>query len=107
MKAFEMKEGIIMAWQALRANKLRSFLTILGVLIGVASVIGMASIIQGLNNSMAAQIQSLGSNIIFVTRFEPGFRMGNLTEEERNRKGIDFEDAQAIRELCPSVGAVS
>ena len=96
-----------MAWQALRANKLRSFLTILGVLIGVASVIGMASIIQGLNNSMARQIQSLGSNIIFVTRFEPGIRMGNITEEERNRKAIDFEDAMAIRESCPSVGAVS
>jgi putative ABC transport system permease protein len=107
MNRFELKEGMVMAWQALRANKLRSFLTILGVLIGVASVIGMASIIQGLNNSMARQIQSLGSNIIFVTRFEPGIRMGNITEEERNRKPIDFEDAMAIREFCPSVGAVS
>src|SRR3990172_1858696 len=107
MKAFEMKEGIIMAWQAIRTNKLRSFLTILGVLIGVASVIGMASIIQGLNNSMSAQIQSLGSNVIYVSKFEPGIHFGNISEEERNRKGIDYEDALAIKELCPSVGAVS
>ncbi len=96
-----------MAWQAIRANKLRASLTVLGVLIGVASVIGMASIIQGLNNSMAAQIQSLGSNVIYVSKFEPGIYFGRRSEEERNRKGIDFEDAMAIRRLCPSVGAVS
>lgn len=96
-----------MAWQALKANKVRSFLTILGVLIGVASVIGMASIIQGLNNSMAQQIQSLGSNVIYIAKFEPGIVMGMRSEEERQRKGITIEDAKAIRELCPSVGAVS
>src|SRR4030066_713576 len=107
MKSTELKEGVVMAWQALRGNKLRSFLTILGVLIGVASVIGMASIIQGLNNSMSAQIQSLGSNVIYVSKFEPGIHFGNISEEERNRKGIDYEDALAIKELCPSVGAVS
>jgi putative ABC transport system permease protein len=56
---------------------------------------------------MAAQIQSLGSNVIYVSKFEPGIHFGNISEEERNRKGIDFEDAQAIRERCPSVGAVS
>src|SRR4030067_1909059 len=107
MKTFELKEGVIVAWQAIRSNKLRSFLTISGVLIGVASVIGMASIIQGLNNSMSAQIQSLGSNVIYVSKFEPGIHFGNISEEDRNRKGIDYEDALAIKELCPSVGAVS
>jgi putative ABC transport system permease protein len=107
MKSFEIREGIIMAWQAIRANKLRSFLTILGVLIGVSSVIGMASIIQGLNNSMTAQIQSLGSNIIYISKNEPGIHLGRRSEEERKRKGITYEDALAIRKLCPSVGAVS
>ena len=107
MKAFEMKEGIIMAWQAIRTNKLRSFLTILGVLIGVASVIGMASIIQGLNNSMSAQIQSLGSNVIYISKYEPGIHFGRRSEEERNRKGITYGDALTIKESCPSVGAVS
>jgi len=102
-----MKEGIIMAWQAIRTNKLRSFLTILGVLIGVASVIGMASIIQGLNNSMSAQIQSLGSNVIYISKYEPGIHFGRRSEEERNRKGITYWDALTIKESCPSVGAVS
>ena len=96
-----------MAWQAIRTNKLRSFLTILGVLIGVASVIGMASIIQGLNNSMSAQIQSLGSNVIYISKYEPGIHFGRRSEEERNRKGITYGDALTIKESCPSVGAVS
>ena len=96
-----------MALAALKANKMRSFLTILGVLIGVTAVIGMVSIIQGLNNSMAQQIESLGSDTIYVTRFKIGIRMGRMPEEERNRKPITFEDAMAVREYCPSVSEVS
>ena len=95
-----------MAWQAIRANKLRSFLTILGVLIGVASVIGMASIIQGLNDSMSNQIQSLGSNVIYVSKYEP-VAFGHRSEEERQRPDINIEDALAIKESCASVSAVS
>lgn len=95
-----------MAWDSLKANKMRSFLTILGVLIGVAAVIGMVSIIQGLNKSMAAQIESLGSNTIYVTKGEM-VRFGRLPEEIRKRKPITFEDAMAVKELCPSVDAVS
>jgi putative ABC transport system permease protein len=106
MTTFEIKEGIILALSAVRTNKMRSFLTVLGVLIGVASVIGMVSIITGLNNSMAAQIQSLGSNVIYVTRFEPG-TFGNISEEERNRKEITLEHAMAVKNECPSIGAVS
>lgn len=96
-----------MAWAALKANKMRSFLTILGVLIGVTAVIGMVSIVQGLNNSMAAQIESLGSNVIYVTKFKIGIRLGNISEEERKRKEITFDDAMAIRQNCPSVSEVS
>jgi putative ABC transport system permease protein len=86
---------------------MRSFLTILGVLIGVTAVIGMVSIIQGLNNSMSAQIESLGSNVIYVTKEKIGIRMGRTPEEERNRKPITFEDAMAVREYCPSISEVS
>src|SRR3990170_517490 len=106
MTTSEIKDGIMMAFQALWANKLRAFLTILGVLIGVASVMGMVSVIQGLNDSMAGQIQSLGSNIIYVSKNEL-VSFGNWTDEQRNRPGITLEDAIAIKELCPSVGAVS
>jgi len=96
-----------MAWASLKSNKMRSFLTILGVLIGVTAVIGMVSIIQGLNNSMAKQIESLGSNVIYVTKFNIGIHLGNISEEERKRKEITFEDAIAIRQNCPSVSEVS
>jgi putative ABC transport system permease protein len=107
MNLFEVKEGILMALAALRANKMRSFLTILGVLIGVTAVIGMVSIIQGLNNSMAQQIESLGSDVIYITKEKIGIQMGRTSEEERNRKPITFEDAMAVREYCPSVSEVS
>jgi putative ABC transport system permease protein len=107
MNLFEIKEGMLMAWASLKSNKMRSFLTILGVLIGVTAVIGMVSIIQGLNNSMAKQIESLGSNVIYVTKFNIGIRLGNISEEERKRKEITFEDAMAIRQNCPSVSEVS
>jgi putative ABC transport system permease protein len=107
MNLFEIKEGMLMAWASLKSNKMRSFLTILGVLIGVTAVIGMVSIIQGLNNSMAKQIESLGSNVIYVTKFNIGIHLGNISEEERKRKEITFEDAIAIRQNCPSVSEVS
>ena len=106
MTTSEIKDGIMMAFQALVANKLRAFLTILGVLIGVSSVMAMVSVIQGLNDSMSGQIQSLGSNIIYVSKNEL-VSFGNRTDEQRNRPGITLEDAIAIKELCPSVGAVS
>ncbi|MDH4222098.1 MAG: ABC transporter permease [candidate division Zixibacteria bacterium] len=107
MTLFEIKEAITMALAALKANKMRSFLTVLGVLVGVTSVIGMVSIIQGLNNSMAKQIESLGSDTIYVTRFDIGIQLGRRSEEERKRKPITFEDAIAVREFCPSIGEVS
>ncbi|MCJ7507220.1 MAG: ABC transporter permease [candidate division Zixibacteria bacterium] len=106
MTVFEVKEGIFMALVAIRANKMRSFLTVLGVLIGVASVIGMVSIITGLNNSMAEQIQSLGSNVIYISEYKPEVNMGGPATRER-RKEITIEHAEAIRKYCPSVGAVS
>jgi putative ABC transport system permease protein len=106
MTLFEVKEGILMAFTAIRTNKMRSFLTVLGVLVGVASVIGMVSIITGLNNSMAKQIESLGSNVIYITQHEM-VHLGGTSAEERRRKDITEEHANAISEYCPSVGAVS
>jgi putative ABC transport system permease protein len=104
---FEIREAVFMALAAIKAHKMRAFLTVLGVLIGVTTVIAMVSIITGLNKSMAQQIESLGSNVIWVTRFEIGIRFEGPSEEERNRPAITFEDAMAVDELCPSVEAVS
>ncbi len=104
---FEIREAIVMALAAIKAHKMRAFLTVLGVLIGVTTVIAMVSIITGLNRSMSQQIESLGSNAIYVTKFEIGITFGEPSEEERNRPPITFEDAMAVEQLCPSVEAVS
>ncbi|RKX20432.1 MAG: hypothetical protein DRP26_01710, partial [Candidatus Zixiibacteriota bacterium] len=107
MHLLELKESLIMALGTIRAHKLRSFLTILGVLVGVTAIIGMVSLIEGLNSSMSKQIESLGSNVIYVSKYKPGIQTGRRSSSERNRPGITFEDAQAIMRFCPAVEAVS
>ncbi|HUU45814.1 MAG TPA: ABC transporter permease [Acidobacteriota bacterium] len=104
---FEMREALLMALDSVRTNKMRSLLTILGVMIGVSSVIGMVSLITGLNNSMARQIQSLGSNVIYVSKYKPGIVIGHRSSDERNRKGITYDDAMAVLEHCSLIDAVS
>ena len=95
-----------MAIDTLRANKLRSALTILGVSVGVLTVIFMVSIIQGLNKAFADQIESLGSNTIFVSKFEPSFgRPPNA--EEVHRKDLTMDDVEALRTEAPSIVGVS
>src|SRR5215210_5344771 len=96
MRLDDVKESALIALQTLRANKLRSSLTILGVSVGVLTVIFMVSIIQGLNRAFADQIESLGSNTIFVSKFNPSFGRPPNTEE-LHRKEITFGDAEAIR----------
>lgn len=101
-----LKEIVSMAFDSLRTHKLRSFLTLLGIVIGVMTVIGMVSIIQGLNRSFLSELESIGSDIIIVEKNEPGIQVGRLSEEERQRKDLTFEDAVAIQEECSFVKAV-
>ncbi|MBI4747557.1 MAG: ABC transporter permease [Acidobacteria bacterium] len=100
------REIIALALDALNAHRLRSFLTILGVIIGVSTVIGMVSIIQGLNRAFANQIESLGSNTIFISKFDPSFRR-TRTSEERQRKDLTVDDGLAIGREAPSILSVS
>src|SRR5262249_35925903 len=76
-----------------------------GVVIGVATVIGMSSIISGLNSSISSQIEDLGSNLIFIQRIPPTIG-GRLPPEVFNRKKFTLDDAKAIGEL-PLVKAVA
>lgn len=101
-----LKEIIQMALESLRAHKLRSFLTLLGIMIGVMTVIGMVSIIQGLNRSVIGELESVGSDLIFVGKHEP-IQMGHRSEEERQRKDLTLEDAMAIERECSLVKAVA
>jgi putative ABC transport system permease protein len=100
-------EVLQMALAALRANKLRSGLTVLGVIIGVSTVIGMVSLIQGLNRSMARQIQSFGTNVIYIRKFKPQVFIGEFPDSLRHRPGFTPEDKQAILDRCPAVRSVS
>ena len=102
----DIKESAFMAFDTLRANKLRSTLTILGVSVGVVTVIFMVSIIQGLNKAFADQIESLGSNTIFVSKFAPSFGRPP-GPEEIHRKDLTMEDAEALRTEAPSIVGVS
>jgi putative ABC transport system permease protein len=106
MRLDDIKESARMAFDTLRANKLRSSLTILGVSVGVITVIFMVSIIQGLNKAFADQVESLGSNTIFVSKFEPSFGRPP-GPEEIHRKDLNMDDADALRREAPSVAGVS
>lgn len=101
-----LKEIVSMAFDSLRTNKLRSFLTLLGIVIGVMTVIGMVSVVQGLNRSFLSELESIGSDIIIVEKNEPGIEVVTLSEEERQRKDLTYEDALAIQEECSRVKAV-
>ncbi len=94
----ELGEGLNMAVDTIRNNKLRSSLTVLGIVIGVAVVIGISSIVRGLNDNVRQLITSAGSNLIFANRYEP-FIFGKMSEEMRSRKELTYEDALAIKEL--------
>ncbi len=95
-------ENLKMAMDTLRMNKMRSFLTVLGVVIGVWTVMAIASIISGIDYAVTKQIESIGTNSIFVTKTERGVRFGPPTREERMRKPLTYEDAVSLGEL-PSV----
>ncbi len=100
------RENLLLALDTLRTHKFRSFLTVLGVLIGTTTVIGVASIITGLNNRLVDTMEQYGSRSIYIFKFEPGIRF-NLTREERMRKPLQYQDAVAIRQYCPDVEEVA
>lgn len=103
MKRQDITESMRMAFATLRAHKFRSFLTVLGVVIGTMTVMVIASFISGIDHKFQQLVQTFGTNSIWIYKFTPGMRVGDLTREERMRKPITFEDAMAIKEFCPSV----
>lgn len=97
-----LREAGRIALSAIKANKLRSFLTVLGIIIGVTVIITLISIIDGMENAIAEQIGSLGSNFIMVTE-RPPVQFGRPDPALRNRPDLEYEDAEAIMENCPAV----
>jgi putative ABC transport system permease protein len=108
MTRAEWKESLGIALQTMRSQKLRSFLTMLGVVIGVASVISVAAIISGLNQHISDKVHEIGSQSFFITRFRLfTVDFDRLDEEIRQRKYLKPEDATAIMAQCPSVQKAS
>ena len=103
MRLSDSKESVRMALDTLRKNKLRSGLTILGIMIGISTVILISSAINGLNSSVEQFVRTLGTNDLWVFRFEPFGR--RPTTEELNRKELTYDDGVAMRSL-PHVLAV-
>ena len=100
-------ENSRMALQTVREHKTRSFLTVLGVVIGVAAMIFVASILVGVDKNTADYLNDWGTNTLFVFRFDVGFRTSQLTPEERARKPLTFDDMSAILAECPSIKNVT
>jgi putative ABC transport system permease protein len=92
-------ENLMMALNTLRANKLRSLLTVIGVVIGVWTVMAIASIISGIDEAVKKEVESFGTRSIFIAKFNPGIHIGRLSREERMRKELTYDDATAVSKL--------
>ena len=100
-------EVIRLALSTIRENKARAFLTILGVIIGTGTIIGVGSILAGLDGAVTGAIRAMGSNTAIVFKMQLGAGFNGRTPEERQRKPITYENALAIQARCPSVEHVS
>jgi putative ABC transport system permease protein len=101
------KEVFTMALDNVRAHKFRSFLTVLGIVIGVATVIAISSILTGLRANLIQYVEDFGVNNIYAFHLSTGIQVGGRDRAERSRKPLTDEDAEAIRDQAPAVEAVS
>jgi putative ABC transport system permease protein len=99
-------ENLRLALDTLRTHKFRSFLTVLGVVIGTTTVIAVTSIIAGLDKQLVDVAEQFGTRTLWIYKIELG-NPHRLTPEERTRKSLSYEDGMAIKDQCPSVETVS
>ena len=105
MTSVELLSAVGLALETVREHKLRSFLTVLGVIIGTGTIIGVGSIITGLDGAVTNILRSFGTNTAIVYKFPLGFN--SVSAEEFKRKPVTYEDGRAIAERCPDVQLVS
>ncbi len=103
----ELQEGVRLALYAVRSNKFRSLMTIVGVMIGVGAVILVNTIMDGFTGYANESIDKIGTNVMYITKWDNNTDFDNLTDEQRRRPNIRMVEALAVQEMCPLVQAVS
>jgi len=107
MRAGLFGEIVSMSIDTLRTSKMRSALTVLGVVIGITSIVGMTALIRGFDESLRDSIRALGPNTVFVQKFSAlSFASGKSFLEVAKRPNITREDARAVAQESPSIGVV-
>src|SRR5215467_969256 len=106
MAAVPRSEIVSMALDSIRTHKFRSALTVLGIVIGVSTVIAIASILTGLRNNLVKLIEEYGTDNIYAFHLSTGFTQ-NQDREERTRKPLTEDDATAIRAQTTAVEEVA
>jgi len=100
-------ENVRFAFTALKEHKLRSGLTVLGIVVGVATVIAMVSIVTGFNNNVIGNLQAFGANRIEFQKYEDRFGGGPTADEVKHRPNLTMDDVKAMREAMPDAAAVT
>jgi putative ABC transport system permease protein len=102
MRFEQLRSCVVMALETVREHKMRSLLTVLGVIIGTGTVIAVGSIITGVNGVITDVTRSFGPDTVFAFQFNLGFR-GQITAEEAKRKKLTWEETQELAERCPAI----
>jgi putative ABC transport system permease protein len=103
----DFKENLQLAFDTVRTHKLRSFLAILGVMIGVSLIILVVGLVQGFRQTIQDELIAEGIDTAFVSRFDQGPQNGHRPKDEKTRKPLTLDDAMAIRQLCPAVKQIA
>src|SRR5215469_3717773 len=107
MMRITFRENLSIAFSTVSSHRLRSLLTIVGIVIGITTVVTVSSLLTGLRQGIVIFFEELGPDNIFVQRFSGGGGDGGGPPKERHRRPIRPEYADAIMRLCPSVQVVA
>ena len=100
-------ENLKQALDTLRSHKLRSALTVFGVVLGVSVIMLVAALLTGFDQKIQENINQFGADTAFITKWDQGRTGGPPPLEEQQRKPLTIEDAKAIQERCPAVKSVT
>ncbi len=104
--AYEVKEGLTISFQAIRANKMRSVLTTLGIVIGIVSVTLMGTAIEGLNRAFNESVSKIGADVLYVQKF-PWMFGGDDWWKYRNRKDLTLKQYREVKDQSTTIAAVT